>query len=102
VARFIQPKYTPIDKTREIVNTGVKNITLKYLKKSEAIKAKKLIDQKIFFSFAKEKPREDQMLNGQIYSYEKGVNRLRELVNKGKLNNREFEQKKKELLKKIY
>lgn len=87
--------------TLEIINTGVKNIKIKYIYSWEAAMAKKLIDQKIYFSLAKEKPKESQHYAQEIHNYEKSLNRLKELMSSGRITRGEFEQKRKEILKRV-
>jgi hypothetical protein len=87
--------------TLEIINTGVQNIKIKYIFTGQAVKAKKLIDQKIYFSLAKEKPKDNPEYAAELHNYEKSLNRLKELLSQEKITEREFEEKRKKLLKRV-
>lgn len=83
----------------EIVTSGIQNLTLKYVQKDAAVRAKKLIDKKIYYALAKERPK-DTAQPESIHVYERSLDRLKELLNQGKLTKSEFEKKRRELLKK--
>lgn len=82
----------------ELETTGTDNIIIKYISKSKGKYAKTIIDQKIYRSHAKHVTSPDKS-ETEVSSYEKSINRLNELVNTGRLSQREFEKKRKELLK---
>ena len=84
--------------TVKIETTGEDDILLKYVWAKNAVNDKKIIDQKIYHSHAKHSPTQEKDTN-QINRYEKSLNRLKELVSRGQLSNKEFEKKKNELLK---
>jgi len=83
-----------------IISTGGDKIEIKFVNKKNASQAKAVIDQKIFHSHA----RRNAPINGSgenVGSYEKTINRLKELRNRNKISEREYEKKKRELLKKL-
>lgn len=85
----------------EIINTGgVENILISYLDKSQARKAKQIIDQKIYHSHAKVSNM-PQTGHHQTPDFEKKLARLKELKLRGAISEREFEQKRKEMLKSL-
>lgn len=85
----------------EIINSGgVENIIIKHVPKKQAIKAKNIIDQKIYHVHAKEENKEEKDVAG-VHEFEKSVNRLKELLNRGKISKREYERKRKQMLKGI-
>jgi len=83
----------------EIVTSGIQNLSIRYVLKGNAVKAKKLIDKKIYYALAKERTKEVHQPEG-IHVYEKSLQRLNELLNQGKISKSEFEKKRKELFKK--
>src|SRR5258708_6772365 len=84
----------------EIVNNGVENIILKYVSKSLATKAKHVIDQKIYFAHAKEKA--DQPISSiTVNDVEKSLNRLKELLNKGKIDKYEYNKRRDKYLNRM-
>jgi hypothetical protein len=82
----------------ELETTGSDNILIKYVSKSKAKYAKTIIDQKIYRSHAKHSTIPDKN-EGEVSSYEKSINRLNELLNTGRISKKEFESKRKQLLK---
>lgn len=86
--------------TLEIETTGTDNIRIKFILKGKASQAKSIIDQKIYRSHAKHAPAPDKE-SGEVVSYEKSLSRLKELLNKERISQREFNKKKDELLKKV-
>lgn len=84
----------------DIVTTGTDDIAIKFLKKSAASKAKKIIDQKIYHSHAKhhEVDAEEKQSSTRI---EKSIARLEELLAHGTINKREYEHKKNQLMKEL-
>ena len=84
-----------------IITTGDESLRVRYVSKSLATQAKRIIDQKIYHAHAKHRP-EDTKASGEINSYEKSLARLKELLNKGMISNHEYEQKKRHLLDSIH
>lgn len=81
-----------------IITTGGDNIETKFVRKNDATQAKAVVDQKIFHAHAKHGVPIKEGREG-VGSYEKTINRLKELRNRNKISEREYEKKKKELLK---
>jgi hypothetical protein len=84
----------------QIMTTGTDDIILKYLQNTDANKAKKIIDQKIFYSHAKHHD-EASTIKATPTHIEKSLERLKELVARGSMSKREYETRRKELLKRI-
>ncbi len=85
----------------EIATTGMRSVNVKWVFKGKAVSAKKLIDQKIHQVHKKHKygeARKDRKVTGM----EKSLKRLKELLNSGKISKREFNSRKKHLLKKHF
>ncbi len=76
------------------------DIILKFVNKKLAIQAKKIIDQKIYHSHAKHTPNKSNDHNS-IKTYEKSLNRLKELEKRGDITEKEFQKKKDEMLRTI-
>jgi hypothetical protein len=88
----------------EIKSTGTDDITIKFIYTPQAIKAKKIIDQKIHHAhrFGRHgSDKEDRENVKQVSNYENSVNRLRELLHRGKITDREYKNRRKRLLKKL-
>lgn len=87
--------------TIEIINSGgYENASLKNIPNKDATKAKKMIDQKIRLVHTKDKGftiADDK----KVQKLEKSLNRLMELLRKKRINKREFNKRKKILLRKI-
>ena len=84
----------------DIITTGTDDIILKYIPSKQAIKAKKILDQKIYHSHAKHQ----QIETGSriaLSDYEKTLNRLRELLSKGQISQKDYERKKSQLIKRL-
>jgi hypothetical protein len=86
----------------EIRSTGTDDIMIKFLFTPQAKKAKKIIDRKIHeahrgHGMSASNAREDK----HVVEFERSLNRLRELVHRGQISEREYKQKKKNLLKKL-
>jgi len=97
VARFTLAKgifFAHID----IITTGGDEMEINYVSKKDASQAKAIVDQKIYHAHAKHNI-STQDSRGDIGSFEKTMNRLKELLNRGKISEKEYEKKKKELLK---
>lgn len=84
----------------ELETTGADNIIVKYISKSKGSYAKTIIDQKIYRSHAKHATAPDKN-ESEVLSYEKSINRLNELLNTGRITEKEFDSKKKEMLKSL-
>jgi len=84
----------------EIVTTGTDDIIIRYISTKLGKKAKKILDQKLYHAHAKLHP-EVELDQSKMNVYEKGLNRYKELLNRGKITKKEYERKKKDLLKKI-
>ena len=89
---------SPLFAKIEIITTGTDDIMVKYVSKKDAMYAKKIIDQKIFHSHAKHRPGEDTAAE-EVRSYEKSLNRLWELLQRGRISRREYNKRKSKLLK---
>lgn len=85
----------------DVITTGTDDIVVRYVSKDKATKAKHLIDQKLYHSHAKHQIAE-QTVAGDIKDYEKALNRLKELVSRGEISEREFEKRKDRFLKRYY
>lgn len=85
----------------EFVNTGAEDIVIKGVWKGPASKAKKIVDQKVYQAHNKDHHSIDPKEKHQITNIERGIQRLKELHNKGKISDRDFKKRKKQLLKKI-
>lgn len=86
-----------------ISSGGYEEAEIKCVLNKKAIRAKRIIEQKLHRSHAPTKQRKE-FKHKKIYKIdklEKSLNRLRELVNKGKLTEREYEKKRKKMLKSI-
>ena len=80
-----------------IITTGADEMEIKFVSKKDAAQAKSIVDQKIYHAHAKH-----NIAKGggeDIGSFEKTMNRLKELLTKGKISEREYEKKKRGLLK---
>jgi len=84
----------------EIVTTGTDDLIVKFLGKKTGVKAKKILDQKLYHAHSKLHP-EGEFDKSKMNIYEKGLNRYRELLNRGKISKKEYEQKKKDLLRRV-
>lgn len=82
----------------EIIDNGVDNIVVNYVSKTQAARAKKIIDQKIHYAHAKEHP-DVQIAPSNLPNAEKSLTRLRELLNKGVISQREYNSRKDKYLK---
>lgn len=82
----------------ELETTGADKIVVRFVSKGKSAYAKTIIDQKIYRSHAKHNVAPDKN-ESEVNSYEKSVQRLKELLNSGRISEKEFEQRRKELLK---
>jgi hypothetical protein len=85
--------------TLEIINTGVQNVTIKFVWKGKARKAKELIDDKIYHAHAKHKPG-DSTKSGNMYEFERSLNRLEELKKRGRISRKEYKKRRATLMQK--
>jgi hypothetical protein len=85
----------------EIITPGSDDVTIKGVWKKPATRAKTIMDQKIYQAHSKKFGLVDENINHQISDVEKNIQRLKELHAKGKISKKEYEKKKKQLLKKI-
>ena len=89
----------------EIINTGAEDIKVKWILNGPAQKAKQIIDQKVYHVHRKGGEGNITTLKEDVgdtyHSLEKSLNRLRELVQRGKISEREYRRKRKNLLKKL-
>lgn len=89
-----------------IYTTSKKEITLRWVSKSKAKKAKDIIDHKVYEAHHKKIDDTHQGTSASIKvstigSYEKSLNRLEELLQQKRISRHEFAKRQKELLKKI-
>jgi hypothetical protein len=86
----------------EIVTSADENVLIKYVPKAEAVKAKKIIDQKIYSALAKHRTDEREIKDpSHPKNFENALMRLKELYAKGKISEKEFKQKRADLLRKL-
>lgn len=88
----------------EIATTGMRFIKVHWVFKKKARRAKKIIDEKIHQAHRKDQHLPDDSKDKGIYvkDFEMSLKRLQELLSTGKITQREFNKKRKELLKKHY
>jgi hypothetical protein len=84
----------------ELATTGKENIDIKWVNKKKATMAKKIIDQKIYHAHARHKPEETQLAR-EVKEYERSVNRLKELHNRGEISKKDMDRMRRDLLKKF-
>ena len=90
--------------TIEIVTSGGgDNPSLKYILNKPAKKAQKIIEQKIYRVHAAKEGKEEFRAEPKtpINQMEKSLSRLRELNLRGKITDKEFEKRRKELVKEL-
>ena len=87
--------------TIELLTTGDEKICIKWVPKKLAKAAKKIIDQKIYHSHAKHQGEHKSHDDNDIKSYEKALNRLHELKERGHITEKELLSRKDALLKAI-
>lgn len=88
----------------EIVTSADENVIVKYIPKDKAIRAKKIIDQKIYGALAKHKTdisSQHGSENREAVEFEKSLHRINELRAKDRITQKEYKHKKAELLKNI-
>ena len=88
----------------EIVTTGQRFIPVHWVPKKQAKRAKKIIDEKIHQAHKTDyrTPEEGGMDQGYVKDFEMSLKRLKELLSIGKITKKEFDKKRKQLLKKHY
>ena len=84
----------------QIVTTGNDDIVVNWVNKKLASTAKKIIDQKIYQSHSKHSDAAEKVGETHI-NVEKALSRLKELVVKGHLSEKEYQKKKNDLLKSV-
>jgi len=82
----------------DIVTTGDEHIVVRFLSKNLAKHAKSIIDQKIYHAHAKHQPNTTPV-NNTANNFEKSLSRLKELLVKEVITEREFNKRRNELLK---
>ncbi|MFC1722174.1 hypothetical protein ACFL0C_00845 [Patescibacteria group bacterium] len=85
----------------EIVTTAPRVVLVKWIPKGKAKKAKDIIDHKVYLA-NKRHARDQNEQSVFVEDFELSLRRLNELVNTGKISKREFNHRRKQLLKKHY
>ncbi len=86
--------------TIEIINTGgLESITIRHVNKRDAKRTKDIIDKKVHFAHSKVTSIEPK--GETVHDIEKSLSRLKELLNKGKISDKEFKVRRGELLRKL-
>lgn len=86
----------------EIMTSGGEgHVTIKGVWNKTAKKAKKLIEQKVFSSHNKPQTTHATNVQGDIHNFEKSLTRLRELLHRGKITQKEFDKKRNDLVKEL-
>lgn len=88
----------------ELINSGgAENVIIRYVLNKPAINAKRIIDQKIHQAYidSTNKGEFRHKQTEKIDSFEKGLSRLSELLNRGSITEKEFSKKRKEMLKEV-
>lgn len=85
----------------EIATTGVRDFEIKWIRKPKAYQAKKIIDEKIHSVAISAQKKIDQDTT-EVREFELSLSRLKELLTKGSISQREFNKKRKKLLKKYF
>lgn len=84
----------------EVATTGVRDFEVRWIRKPKAVKAKKIIDEKVHAAHLISQKKEEPQ--SKVKDFELSLNRLKELLSTGRINAREFNKKRKELLKKHF
>ncbi len=90
--------------TIQLVNSsGAQDVSISHVWKPTAKKAKSILDQKLqqYHLTGANQVKFQQPTQQEVGNFEKSLNRLRELVSKGKLTESEYEQKRQKMLKEI-
>lgn len=84
----------------ELVNTGgVENIIVKHLFRWDAVKAKAIIEQKLYAAHQKpNRKTTKKTTSDKIHELEHGISRLRELQHRGRISRGEYNKRRKKLL----
>jgi hypothetical protein len=82
----------------DVITAGIEHINIRFVNKMLAEKAKKIIDQKIYTAHAKHKTPESEGKN-PLGTLEKSIARYKELLEKGVITQKQFDQKTTEVLK---
>lgn len=86
----------------EIMTSGGEgHVTMKGVWNKTAKKTKKLIEQKIFSSHNKSHTSHNVSVQSDIHSFEKSLTRLRELLHRGKITQKEFDKRRNDLVKEL-
>lgn len=87
----------------QIIDSGGSDgVSLNYVLNKQAKKAKKLLDQKIYrYHVTGGDKRQFEAKPHALDSFEKSLSRLHELMLKGKISERDFEKKKRNLIKSL-
>jgi hypothetical protein len=87
----------------EIVTSADENIIIKFIRRNKAIKAKLIIDHKIYGALAKHRIEKSvtDIQPESSHNFEKSLARLNELLATRKITQKEFKQKKAQLLRKL-
>lgn len=90
--------------TIEIVNSsGIESVEIKHVWSPNAVKAKQILDQKLYqiHTAGFDKKEHENAPHEQLDNFEKTLGRLKELLQRGKISEREFEEKRQRLLKNV-
>jgi len=86
----------------DIMTSGTGDVQARFVNKKGSIKAKRIIDRKIYQAHQKHRKEDDSKAHKQaVRNYERSLHRLQELVERKKITKREFNKRKKTLLKKF-
>ena len=91
----------------ELITTGVDNLLVHHLFRWDAAKAKKILDQKIYLANSANSGTDSGAVSSigkkqaPTASFERSLNRLKELLHKGHISQKEFNARRAELLKKV-
>jgi hypothetical protein len=83
-----------------ILNPATDTIEIKGVPKHIAKKAKKIIDQKIHMAHAKHSPAKMDISNDMV-KYEKSLNRLDELLQRGLITDKEYDERRNDLMDQV-
>lgn len=81
----------------DIMTSGTDDVVIRFLNKHLAAKAKKIIDQKIYYSHAKHHDDAEKSKATPTH-VEKSLTRLKELLHQGTITDREYKEKRKKVL----
>lgn len=83
-----------------ILNPATDTIEIKGVPNKLAKKAKKIIDQKIHMAHAKHSPAKMDISNDMV-KYEKSLNRLDELLQRGMITDKEYNERRSDLMDRV-